>query len=160
MMNLLMTADHLSRSAPPRKYHPLSAKASSGAGDYSLFPIPYSLFPTPYSLFPIPCSLFPVPCPLLWLFKHPRLRHHHYDACLRDVISPLPVLFRVVPDLGVFGKLDVAVDDGTANARVAADVDVSEEYGAVDVRVTVHAHVRRQDGDDHVAPKFVCAQES
>jgi len=43
--------------------------------------------------------------------------------------------FEVVADLGPLGKADVAVDDGAADARVAADVHVVVDDGIQDIAV-------------------------
>src|SRR6266481_9490558 len=45
------------------------------------------------------------------------------DTGISDVEAAL-VGFEVIADLGALGKADVAVDDGAADARVAADVHV------------------------------------
>src|SRR5262249_34917721 len=67
------------------------------------------------------------------------------DAGIGDVVAA-PVGFEVVADFGVLGKGDVAVDDGAANARVAADVHVIVEDGFADFAETVDANIVAKDG--------------
>jgi len=45
--------------------------------------------------------------------------------------------FEVIADFGALGKIDVAVDDGAADARMAADVYVVIDDGVGDFAVTV-----------------------
>ena len=49
------------------------------------------------------------------------------------------------------GILHVLVDDGPADAAVAADVDAVEQDRVLDEGVAVDADVRRQDAAAHVA---------
>src|SRR5437667_259307 len=67
------------------------------------------------------------------------------DTGIGDVEAAL-VGFEVVADLGALGKADVAVDDGAADARVAADVHVVVNDGIQDIAVTVDADVVANDG--------------
>src|SRR6266849_3359527 len=50
------------------------------------------------------------------------------DTGIADV-EAAAVGFEVVADFGALGKADVAVDDGAANARVAADIHVIVDDG-------------------------------
>ncbi len=56
------------------------------------------------------------------------------------------VFVGVVADDGAVGDVDVAVDDGVADATVPADVDVGEDDAGVDVGVGVDADVVADDG--------------
>src|SRR5467141_2384415 len=67
------------------------------------------------------------------------------DTGIGDVEAAL-VGFEVVADLGALGKADVAVNDGAADARVAADVHVVVDDGIQDIAVTVDADVVADDG--------------
>ena len=62
------------------------------------------------------------------------------DAGIGDM-EAAAVGFEVVADLGALGKTNVAVDDGAADARVAADVYVIVENGIGDFAVAVDADV-------------------
>src|SRR6266436_3721632 len=62
------------------------------------------------------------------------------DAGIGDV-EAAAVGFEVVADLGALGKTDMAIDDGAADTRVAADVYVIVENGIGDFAVAVDAHV-------------------
>src|SRR5713101_9562001 len=62
------------------------------------------------------------------------------DAGIGDV-EAAAVGFEVVADLGALGKTDMAIDDGAADSRVAADVYVIVENGIGDFAVAVDAHV-------------------
>ena len=53
--------------------------------------------------------------------------------------------FEVVTNFGMFGKVDVAVDDGAANAGVAADVDVIVQDGFGDFAIAVDADIIADD---------------
>src|ERR1035437_1151992 len=70
------------------------------------------------------------------------------EAALGDEVVFL-VLVGVVTDDGAIGDVDVAGDDGVADAAMASDVDVREDDGRVDVGVGVHAHILRQDRVAH-----------
>src|SRR5581483_1474562 len=60
--------------------------------------------------------------------------------------------FGVVADGGAFGNMDVAVDDGAADAAMASHIDVGEKNAGVDFRIGVHAHVRGENAVlDHTA---------
>src|SRR5712664_463797 len=67
------------------------------------------------------------------------------DAGIADV-EAATVGFEVVADLGTLGEADVTVDDGAANARVAADIHVIVDDGIRDFAVTVDADVVAEDG--------------
>ena len=67
------------------------------------------------------------------------------DAAIGDGVA-LAVRFEVVTDFGALGQIDVTVNDGVANARVAADVDVIEDDGIFDFAVAVYANIVAQDG--------------
>src|ERR1700675_4133927 len=62
------------------------------------------------------------------------------DAGIGDM-EAAAVGFQVVADPGALGKTDVAVDDGAADARVAADIHVVVDDGIGDFAVAVDAHV-------------------
>src|SRR5215469_1619084 len=72
------------------------------------------------------------------------------DAGRGDVEAAL-VGLKVIADFGVLGKTDVAVDDGAADARVAADVDVIVDDRGGDFAVAVDADVVAEDRGLHAA---------
>src|SRR5271157_3423805 len=53
--------------------------------------------------------------------------------------------FEVEADFGFFGKADVAVDDGAADARVAANVDVIVQNGFGDFAIAIDADIVTDD---------------
>ena len=59
--------------------------------------------------------------------------------------------FEVIANFGFFGKADVAVDDGAADARVAADVDVIIEDGFRDFAIAIDADIVADDAILHAA---------
>src|SRR5256885_6674911 len=67
------------------------------------------------------------------------------DAGVGDVVAAL-IGFEVVTDFGAFGEADVAINDGAANARVAADADVIVQDGITDFAEAVDAHVVADNG--------------
>src|SRR5215472_3300811 len=64
------------------------------------------------------------------------------DAAVGDEIT-LTVGLGVEAYGGAFRNVDVAVNDGAADAAVAADIDVREQDAGVDLAVGVDAHVGR-----------------
>src|SRR5229473_4655100 len=82
------------------------------------------------------------------------------DTGIADV-EAAAVSFKVVADLGTFGQADVAVDDGAADARVAADIHVVVDDGIRDFAVTVdadvvanHRFLNASAGDDRAAGHY------
>jgi hypothetical protein len=63
------------------------------------------------------------------------------DDAGRSDMETAAVGFQVVTNLGVLGKADVAVDDGAADFRVAANIDVIVDDGLADFAVAVDADV-------------------
>src|SRR5438105_11030196 len=84
------------------------------------------------------------------LFDKGFLANDDDNAGIGDV-KAAAVGFEVVANLGAFRKADVAVDDGAANARVAADVHVVVDDGLRDFRVAVDTHIVADDGSLHAA---------
>src|SRR2546429_1469968 len=84
------------------------------------------------------------------IFDERFLSHDDDDAGVREV-KAAAVGFGVVADFGVFGKADVAVDDGAANARVPAYVHVIIDDGIRHLAITVHAHVVTNHGCLHAS---------
>src|SRR6202041_2074831 len=58
-----------------------------------------------------------------WVFVERIVARDDRQAALRDEIVA-PVLFAVVADHGAFGEMDIAVDDGSPDTAVPADVDM------------------------------------
>src|SRR5712664_4493322 len=56
-------------------------------------------------------------------------------------VEAAAVGFEVVADLGALGKADVAVDNGAADARMAADIHVVVDDGIGDFAVAVDADI-------------------
>src|SRR5712692_4844101 len=79
------------------------------------------------------------------LFDEGFLADDDDDAGIADV-EAAAVGFEVVADLSALGKADVAINDGAADARVAADVHVVVDDGIQDIAVTVDADVVADDG--------------
>src|SRR5258707_1145922 len=73
------------------------------------------------------------------------------DAPLRDLEAALAVLLRIKADRRVGGDFDVLVDDGAADAAMAADVHAVEQDRRIDLGVAVDADVGRQDALADVA---------
>src|SRR5256885_11699187 len=67
------------------------------------------------------------------------------DAGVGDVVAAL-IGFEVITDFGAFGEADVAIDNGAANARVAADAYVIVEDGITDFPEAIDAHIVADDG--------------
>src|SRR2546428_244437 len=82
---------------------------------------------------------------LLRLLEQALLRDDHDDAGLGDVIF-LPVFFQIEPDLRALRDMDVAVDDGAPDARIAGGFDVGHQDGGLDFGVAGYAHGRRKNG--------------
>ena len=61
----------------------------------------------------------------LGFFQHGFRAHDHDDSVFRDGVAGA-VRFEVVADHRAFGKIYMAVDDGAANAGVAADDDIAQ----------------------------------
>src|SRR5260370_6396746 len=91
------------------------------------------------------------------LFDQGFLADDDHDAGIADV-EAAAVSFKVIADLGALGQADVAVDDGAADARVAADIHVVVDDGIRDFAVTVdadvvanHGFLNASAGDDRAA---------
>src|SRR6202522_326605 len=80
---------------------------------------------------------------LLGFFQHGFRPNYYDDAVFCDGVAGA-VGFEVVADYRTFEKIHVAVDDGAADAGVAADDHVIEDYGVVDLTVAIHAHIQAQ----------------
>src|SRR5207247_4961246 len=76
------------------------------------------------------------------LLKHPVFRDDHDDARFRNVVS-LPVFFQVESNLRVFRDVYITVNDGAADARVPAYVDMGKQDAVLDLRVAVDSHIGR-----------------
>src|SRR5271166_6988304 len=72
----------------------------------------------------------------------------HGDSAVGDVILGA-VSLGVVANDGPFGNIDVTVNDGFADASAPSDVNVGEKNTAVNFRVGIHAHIRRQHASAH-----------
>ena len=68
----------------------------------------------------------------------------HHDAALRDHVAAA-IFFRVEPDRRAARNVDIAIDDGPADARVPADAHARHQDRLLDLAEAVHAHVRTQD---------------
>jgi len=79
------------------------------------------------------------------VFKQRGVAGNDGEARGRDKVAAL-VFDRVVADYGSFGNVHVAINDGLADAAVAADVDVRKDDAGVDVGIGVDADVLREDG--------------
>ncbi len=79
------------------------------------------------------------------LFDEGFLADDDDDAGIADV-EAAAVGFEVVADLSALGKADVAINDGAADTRVAADIHVIVDDGIRDFAVTVDADVVADDG--------------
>lgn len=66
------------------------------------------------------------------------------DAAFGDEIA-LAVGVGVEADGGAFGKMDITIDDGTADAAVASDADVGEENALVNFGIRVDADIGREN---------------
>src|ERR1700740_623261 len=77
---------------------------------------------------------------LFGFFEHGFFADDGDDALFADMVAAA-VGFEVVADFGVFGQNHVAIDDGVADAGMAADIDVVEDDGIFHFAKAIDAHV-------------------
>src|SRR5256885_17149919 len=73
------------------------------------------------------------------------------DAGVGDVVAAL-IGFEVITDFGAFGEADVAIDNGAANARGAADAYVVVGGGITDFGEAIEVEIVVDDGILNAAP--------
>src|SRR5208337_4359373 len=90
------------------------------------------------------------------VFKQGIVARDHGDTALGYEVA-LAVGFRVIADAGAFGNVHIAVDDGLANAAMAAHVHVGKKNAGIDLAVRVHPDIGREDAVFHRAAGYDAA---